>query len=221
MNKLRPVALLCGGPVSRSPLTRIPNLQRHLTWVKSSSYRIASRAVNALGAGTPVSEIGEMKRAGTWMISVPPQEIHSALEELGQAGIDWRRRIILIFDAEVESNAGCFFRDAGAFVATFTPVDEEESRYVVEGDAEAVRVLRGLIEDHRTRRITEIEKGAKGKYLAGAQAATIQLLPLIAKAVQGFQSAGIDPAESKAITETLVTSAMRSYFRAGQRALKS
>ena len=64
MSKLRAVALLCSGPVSRSAVTRLPNLRRYLTWVKSSSFHASSRAVNALGAGVPVSacERGEEGR---------------------------------------------------------------------------------------------------------------------------------------------------------------
>ena len=46
------------------------------------------------------------------------------------------------------------------------------------------------------------------------------MLPLIADAVECFQSAGISNPEAKSITETLLTGAMRSYFRAGRRAIK-
>jgi hypothetical protein len=221
MNKLRPVALLCTGPVSRSPLTRLPVLRRNLAWVKSSSYRVASRAVNALGAGSPVTEVGEMKSAGIWVISVPSAELRPSLDELQSAGIEWRNRILLIFDAEAESHAGAWFQLQGAFVATFSPVDSEESRYIVEGDSEAVRVLRLLIEDPRSRRVLEIKKGAKATYLAGALAATQCVLPYIADAVECFQTAGIGNPEAKSITETLLASALRSYFRAGRRAIKS
>lgn len=221
MKKLRPVALLCAGPVSRSPLTRIPNFLRHLTWVKSSSYRIASRAVNALGAGTPVAEISEMSRAGIWVISVPPPDLPGALRELRQIGIDWRRRVILIFDPEAESFVAETFRSLGASVGTFAPIDTEESRYILEGDLDAIKVARSLIDEGRTRRVIEVKKGTKGNYLAGVQTATKDLVPLIAQAVECFQSAGLSVPESKAIAEALVTGAMRSYFRAGRRAIKS
>ena len=66
----------------------------------------------------------------------------------------------------------------GAAVATFAPIDADESRYIVEGDSDAVRVVRSLIEDSRARRVIEIKKGAKATYLAGAQAATQEHLAL-------------------------------------------
>ena len=221
MNKLRPVALLCAGPISRSALTRLPNLRRNLAWVKSSSYRVASRAVNALGAGVPVVDINAMKRSVIWIISVPHPDVGCALYEMQCSQIDWHGRILLILDSEVESDAAEWFRHRGAAVATFTPVDSEETRYVVEGDSEAVRMLRRLIEDPRARRVIEIKKGAKRQYISGIFAATQGILPHVAEAVECFQTAGIPNLEAKAITEVLLTNAMRSYFRAGRRALKS
>ena len=110
MKKLRPVALLCAGPVSRSPLTRLPNLRRHLVWVKSSSYRVASRAVNALGAGTPVEGLEDMKRAGIWVISVPVSEL-AALEISRMR--EWYRRTLMILH-EAESDVGIGFRGQGS-----------------------------------------------------------------------------------------------------------
>lgn len=221
MNKLRPVALLCAGPISRSPLTHLPNLRRNLACVKASSYRVASRAVNALGAGIPVVEFDQMKAAEIWMISVPRAELAACLSELQSANLEWRGRVLLILDSEVESCVAAWFRNQGAVVATFAPVDSEETRYIAEGDSEAVRVLRRLIEDPRARRVIEIRKGAKKRYISGSQAATKAILPYIAHAVECFQSAGIGNLEAKAITEALLTGAMRSYFRAGRRALKS
>lgn len=220
MNKLRPVALVCAGPVSRSPLTRLPNLTRNLTWVKSSSFRIASRAVNALGGGSPVVELSDMKRAGIWVVSVPRGELLRSLGELRHSDIDWSRRVLLILDSEVESEMADAFRSNGASVATFAPVDGAESRYVTEGDPDAVRVLKALIESPRVSRLIEIRKGTKAKYVAGAKAASKQILPFIAEAVECFQAAGMEPPEARAITEAMIGSAMRSYFRAGRRALK-
>lgn len=221
MKKLRPVALLCAGPVSRSPLTRLPNLIRHVAWVKASSYRVASRAVNALGGGTPVGEIDDMKRAGIWLVSVPVEDLPAALDELRAAGIDWKRRILILLSAEAESEACGWFREEGAAVATFAPIGEDGVRFVAEGDSDAVRVIRYLLEDSHGRRVVEIRKGAKPAYLAGALTATRDVMPLIAGAVESFHAAGISNPEAKAITEALLTGAMRSYFRAGRRAIKS
>jgi predicted short-subunit dehydrogenase-like oxidoreductase (DUF2520 family) len=221
MSKLRAVALLCSGPVSRSPVTRLPNLRRYLAWVKSSSFHASSRAVNALGAGTPVLHANDAKRAGIWVVSVASAELPSALSELRSATLEWTGRTLLILDSMAESCVAEEFRHSGAAVATFAPIDPEASRYVVEGDADAVGMARSLIEDSRVRRVIEIKKGAKTRYLAGAQAATQNILPFVAEAVECFQSAGLSMPESKSLAETLLTGAMRSYFRAGRRAIKS
>jgi hypothetical protein len=74
--------------------------------------------------------------------------------------------------------------------------------------------------DTRRNKVVEIRTGAKAKYLAGARAATKDVLPLIAQALDCFQAAGIPNAEAKAITEALMGGAMRLYFRAGRRTLE-
>ena len=220
MNKLRPVALLCTGRVSRSPLVRLPFLGRHTVWVKSSSYRVASRAASALGGGIPVVHWNEMTRAGIWVVSVPRDELERTLGELHSAGLDWRGRVLLILDAEAESDLAAPFRVAGGAVASFTPIENDETRYLVEGDTDAVKVVRLLVGDVRRKAVVRIKKGAKARYLAGARAATKEVLPLIADAVEHFQSAGLSNSDARSLTEALLSGAMRSYFRAGRRALK-
>ena len=221
MNKLRPLALLCSGRVSRSPLTRLAQLGANLTWVKSNSYRVASRAVNALGAGVPVASVAEMARASVWLVSVPDAELRQTLAELRSAGVDWKRRCLLILSPEADSAVAGDFRGRGAAVASFCPIDEQQSRFVAEGESDAVRAIRDLVGDTRRNKVVEIRKGAKAKYLAGARAATKDVLPLIAEALDCFQAAGISNADAKAIAESLMGGSMRLYFRAGRRTLES
>jgi predicted short-subunit dehydrogenase-like oxidoreductase (DUF2520 family) len=220
MNKLRPLALLCSGRVSRSPLIRLAQLGANLTWVKSTSYRVASRAVNALGAGVPVATVAEMAGAAVWLVSVPDAELKDTLSELRSAGVDWKRRSLLILSPEADSAVAVEFRSRGAAVASFCPIDEQQSRFVAEGESDAVRAVRALVGDTRPNKVVEIRKGAKAKYLAGARAATKDVLPLIAEALDCFQAAGISNADAKSITESLMGGSMRLYFRAGRRTLE-
>jgi len=169
----------------------------------------------------PVSHANEARRAGIWVVSVAGSDLPSALTELKGATLEWAGRVLLILDSTAESCVGEEFRTRGAAVATFAPIDTEESRYIVEGDTDAVRVVRSLIEDSRIRRVIEIKKGGKATYLAGAQAATQNILPYVAEAVECFQAAGLSTPESKSLAEVLLTGALRSYFRAGRRAIKS
>jgi hypothetical protein len=220
MNKLRPLALLCSGRVSRSPLTRLAQLGANLTWVKSNSYRVASRAVNAIGAGVPVASVAEMAGASVWLVSVPDAELKDALAELRGAGVDWKRRSLLILSAEADSAVAGDFRGRGAAVASFCPIDDQQSRFVAEGESDAVRTIRALVGDSHRNKVVQIRTGAKAKYLAGARAATKDVMPLIAKALDCFQAAGIPNTDAKAITDALMGGAMRLYFRAGRRALQ-
>jgi hypothetical protein len=177
--------------------------------------------VNALGAGRPVNEFREIDRAAVWVVSVPPDELQWALDELQNAQLDWRRRVLLIMDRDADSGAAASFRHYGAAVASLTPIDADGSRYVAEGDTDAVQIARWLAGDSHKRVVLQIEKGAKAKYLAGAHAATKEVLPLIAEAMNEFQSAGLAKGDAKSLTETLVNGALRLYFRAGRRSLKS
>jgi hypothetical protein len=136
------------------------------------------------------------------------------------ARLDWRGRVLLILDSHAESEMGAAFRTAGAAVASLAPIDADASRYVVEGDADAIRAVRLLMGDSHQRLVIQIAKGAKTRFLQGKGAATARVLPLIAEAIKSFQSAGISNAEAKSITESLLTGSMRLYFRAGRRALK-
>jgi hypothetical protein len=161
-----------------------------------------------------------MARAPIWIVSVPPAELPATLRELHDADIEWRGRVLLILDSSADSELGVAFHKSGAAVASFAPIDAECSRYVVEGDSDAVRTVRWLIGDSHKRLVVQITKGAKARFLEGAEAATSRVLPLIAEAVERFQGVGLRNQDAKAITESLLTGAMRLYFRAGRRALK-
>src|SRR5258708_29679037 len=68
MTKARSVALVCAGQVSRSGLVRLPALAEQLALVKSTHLRQASRAANALRAGTAVSTYEQLAKAKTFLI---------------------------------------------------------------------------------------------------------------------------------------------------------
>ena len=53
-----------------------------------------------------------------------------------------------------------WFREQGATVATFAPIDAEESRFVAEGDSDAVRVVRSIVEDTPS---TESDRNQEGR----------------------------------------------------------
>jgi predicted short-subunit dehydrogenase-like oxidoreductase (DUF2520 family) len=157
-----------------------------------------------------------MARACVWLVSVPDPELKDIIAELRGSGVNWKGRSLLILNSEADSALAGDLRGRGAAVASFCPIDEQQSRFVAEGDSDAVRAVRALVGN----KVVEIRKGAKAKYLAGARAATRDVLPLIAEALDCFQAAGIPNVEARAITESLVGGSMRLYFRAGRRTLE-
>src|SRR4051812_43070422 len=105
MGKQRRAALVYAGPVRRSSLTRLPGLGTQLRFVKSSSVATASRAVRALRAGHAVRRYEDMAEADLFLISVPAKAITHIVTELAASELEWKSRIVVLFDSDAESSA--------------------------------------------------------------------------------------------------------------------
>ena len=221
MTKLPLMALLCAGSISRSPLARLPQIRRYVRWVKASSYRVAARVTTALRAGVPVQDISELQHVKFWLVYAPAEDLSPIIRELGTLGESLEGSQVIILDEALAATGTENLRQLGAQVATFSPVEAEEKRYVMEGDPDALKTIRQLVDSPNSSKVVELKKGAKPEYIQGALAATKSILPCVADAVERFTNAGISAPEAKSITEALVTESMRAYFRAGRRAIKS
>src|SRR4051794_29986401 len=105
MRKLRPVALVCAGPVSRTALEDLPKLREQLGAVKAGSYRLASRYVNRLRAGTPVHSYDELHDSSLILINVPEGMIPAVVSDLAGANIRWTGKHVALYQSGFDCSA--------------------------------------------------------------------------------------------------------------------
>lgn len=217
MAKPHPIALVAGGQVSRSFLVRLPHLRERIGPVKAASTRVTSRIVNAIHAGYPVGDFESITEAHTIAIHLPADRISPTLEQLRAACPKWHGKAVLLCDAVLSSTALEPLASAGAAVASLGPIEGfDERRFVVEGDAHAVRAARMLVEDNRTRTL-EIAPGTKDLFLAGLVFATSLFTPMAAAATECLKGAGLKTGVAAAVTERLFERSLRGYVKAGRK----
>jgi predicted short-subunit dehydrogenase-like oxidoreductase (DUF2520 family) len=217
MRKARSVALVCAGATSRSEIAKLPHLAEQLGPVKSFSLRVASRAVNAMRAGYPVSTYEELDCADSIIISAPDSHTPHLITELGSARMRWKKKSVVLCNSTFESRHLGRMAEHGASIGSFNYVDGfAGKRFVVEGDDPAVRVVRRLLEHSGTKAI-RIARGEKSNYLAGVAFVSPLITPMIAAAMHCFQQADISPSEAQLLVREMLERAVRSYFRLGRK----
>jgi predicted short-subunit dehydrogenase-like oxidoreductase (DUF2520 family) len=218
MRKARSLALVAAGPVSRSFLARLPLVREHLGPVKSCSFRLASRISNALHAGFPVADYGELEPARVILISLPARSLPRVLGELAAAPVDWRHKAVILCDAEHDSSLLAPLAARGAATASMAPLEGFDTRRIlVEGDAPALAAARRLLA-HGELTAVELQRQAKAVYLAGITFLTAFAAPMLAAAGECLRRAGLSRQLAAQVVERLSQRALRSYPRGGGRA---
>jgi predicted short-subunit dehydrogenase-like oxidoreductase (DUF2520 family) len=211
------VALVCAGAISRTSLSRLPVLTDRLGPVLSSSIRIASRAVNVLGAGWPVSHYEELSSARTIIISVPDDMLDFTVQQLKQVKFSWKRRGVVLANSLRDSTALEPLHTAGAAVGSFNAIEALDKRhFVIEGEPVAVSAMRGLL-DFPAARSIEIDRGVKQIYFAGVNLATSAIVPALAAASESFRLAGIQTKEADTLVKAFAHRAVDAFRRAQRR----
>jgi hypothetical protein len=201
-------------------IARLPGLTDHLGWVKAPSYRLASRAVNLLRAGIPVHEYDDLTAASLIVVSVPRALEERTINELTLARLEWRATAVVVVDTLRDSTALKGLRDRGAVTATLHPVGGAEDRtLIIEGHPEAIRLMQRAVEPETRRAMHVITTPGKHRLLTGVEQATRDFLPIVASVTDHFKTAGLSKQQAETLAQTLMTSSMRSYFRAGKRVL--
>jgi hypothetical protein len=189
-------------------------------WVKAPSYRLASRAVNALRAGVPVHKYEDLNRADLIVVSVPRELESYTIAGLALSEIDWGRKACVILDTLLESSAFKALIERRVPVATLHPIGTVEDRtLVMEGHPEAVKRMRRVLDPAASRAMQVITTSGKARLLAGVEESTRGFLPVVASVTDHFKAAGLSKSQSEVLAQALMTNSMRGYFRAGRRAL--
>jgi hypothetical protein len=201
-------------------VARLPGLAEHIGWVKAPSYRLASRAVNALRAGVAVQAYEELEPASLIFVSVPREIEDCTIAQLATAPLEWRGRAVVVLNTLQESTEIQPLCSVRAHVATLHPIGAAEDRtFIIEGQPDTIRLMQKFVSAAAARSMQVITAGGKARALAGIDEATRRFLPLIASVTDHFKAAGLSKSQSEALAYSLISGSMRTYFRAGRRAL--
>ena len=143
MRTLRPVGLVCAGPVSRTALERLPRLREQLGSVKAASFRLASRYVNRLGAGAPVRTYSELQESSLILINVPDSNVSEVVHDLTTAHICWLGKQVALYESTFDTAVLYPLRDRGAAPITFNAIGGyERDELLLECSGEAVLAIK-------------------------------------------------------------------------------
>jgi predicted short-subunit dehydrogenase-like oxidoreductase (DUF2520 family) len=221
MKKAQSVGLIAAGNLTDAPLTRFWWLSERLGPVKSASYRVASRIANMLQAGRPVKDYAEFESCVLILVCVPEGAVSRVVSELASSGIAWAGKAVVLCSTWLDSGELRELAACGASVGSISPIPGfDDERYVVEGDAFAIRQARSLVEVGQ-RRAVAIERPLKPFYLAALTCTGTLLLPLILAASESLHHAHIPPALSATLLERQIIRTFRSFLKGGRRAYPS
>jgi hypothetical protein len=219
MKKAKSVALIGAGKLTDSSLSRFYWLSDRLGPVKSSSFRLASRIANQLRAGHPVKDYEEFQSSELILVCVPEPMLSKVLDDLASAPIDFKGKAVVLSSLWHDSSELHEFSARGAAVGSICLIPGfDDLRYLVEGDGPAVLRCRRLVE-HRDRRAVTIQRSLKPFYLAALACTGSVLFSVLMAADQALRLAGVPSADSSIILEKQVFRTLRSFVRAGRKAL--
>jgi predicted short-subunit dehydrogenase-like oxidoreductase (DUF2520 family) len=218
MKKAKSVGLIGAGSLTDSPLTRFWWLAERLGPVKSASYRVASRIANMLQAGHPVKDYAEFESCVLILVCVPEENVSQVVSEMLLSGISWRGKAVVLCSTWLDSGVLRDLSSHGALVGSISPIPGfDDQRYLVEGDALAIRESKRLVE-YRERRVVAIERPLKPFYLAALTSTGSLLFALLHVASEALQHARISPGLSATLLERQITRTLRSLLKGGRRA---
>ncbi|MCX6624129.1 MAG: DUF2520 domain-containing protein [Acidobacteria bacterium] len=186
--------------------------------MKALSPRVASRIVNRLRAGYPVSRYEDLEPAGLIVLCVEDSPLLLRIvAEMAASESDWKHHSIILCHPVVESSDLAALTDRGARIASlWIPEEAGRSEYLAEGDRQAIRELRQALGAPK-QGIRVLRKGGKLLYLAGLTFASSFITPLAGAAVECLRAAGLNPPAASATLDQAIIRALRAYRKAGRK----
>ena len=206
-----------------------------LLWAKAGVFEIqdvlarsresASAAVKTIGGGHAVSTQDEMRPADAWLIATPDDAIAGACTMLARSGRLKKGDVVFHLSGATPSEVLEPARRCGAHVAsvhpikTFTDPGAAARTFTgtycgVEGDAQALRMLRPAFEEIGAR-LLEIAPEMKGIYHAAGVFSCNYLAALIEAALQCHEKAGIPRKVSLEAIEPMVRETVDAVLSRG------
>jgi predicted short-subunit dehydrogenase-like oxidoreductase (DUF2520 family) len=209
-------AVAGGGRVSSSFVARLPHLGRNLGPVAAQSYRQASRIANSIGAGNPVKRYEDLNSSALILICAPAEGVAAIVSAL-TAALECRGKILLACEGGADSRQLASLKAKGAKVGSIQIIPGFEGRrFMVEGDAAAVRVAKRLVGEMGGR-AEEISAAKLSVYAAGLSFGAGLFTPLMEASLLCLQEAGMPKPGAMKVVEALFQNSLRAYLYAGRR----
>jgi predicted short-subunit dehydrogenase-like oxidoreductase (DUF2520 family) len=209
------LGLVAGGAVAKDCVATL-RLAGKVGPIAAVSYRVASRIANSVRVGYPIKSYGALEGCDAIVLAVPDRAIRQAVLGLRDSGVSWDRVAAVLYSARCDSAELHELQRLGAGAASLRPVGAADGRFLVEGDAAAVRLARRLVRDAGSRAI-EVDSGAAAGYLAAVSFSSTLFTPLIEAAIAALRLAGAPAQDASRLAEMLFERALRAHRHGGRK----
>lgn len=185
--------------------------------MRSTSFRLASRIANAIGAGSPDQDWRAFDRCSIILVSMPDQLLTAAVDEMAESPVRWRAKTVLLLNSKFDSSALDKLAFLGAATASITPLRGLEDRVLVlEGHRRAMNAGRKLLETPGVKAVS-MARGRRPLFEAAVNFATGLALPLLTASVETLRSCGMSQPDALFVSDKLFQQTLRSYNKAGRK----
>jgi hypothetical protein len=193
--------------------------------VLSAEFATAESAVAFIGAGRAVRKLADMRPATLWLLTPPDGAIASMAFALAAAGRVRAGDVVFHCSGAQPASILAPLAASGAQLASVHPLKSfaEPGAAVesfagtwctVEGDIEALKVLRPLFEQLGAR-VAQIDPAGKTLYHAASVLVCNDLTALMESGLRVYEAAGLDRATAQAMMAPLVRETLDNVFALG------
>ena len=216
MKKQLPVGLIVEGNATNSAILRLPRLPEEIGPIKSTAPRVARRLSNFLRAGYAVTTYEQLFDARLILIRAPDAVLPRIIDDLRASELDFTSVCFALCESWVQSRALDPLRNKGAEIATIRPVPAGRRRwFITEGDARALRLLRGLVARSEGKTL-ELRNGGKELYFAAELLTTALPVPFFVAAQQALREAGLSGKHLHVLLEEMAEKMFLDFVHASR-----
>ena len=213
MESIRKYGVLGAGAVRASLIGRLPSRARDIGPVCATSYRLASRIANSMGAGYPVRRAEELGVVPVVLVYTPAEHLDDLAALLRAAAIDWRGKALVFCECAPDAGTLREFAEKGASTAI---AQKFGMRLIAEAeDGAALRAVQTLARDLDLKAV-QISSGARDAFGTAVLLGTAVITPLIDRAAELLREAGIRDSEAARMAASLFEQTARDYAHSGQ-----
>jgi len=206
--------LMGAGAVNGSLIGRLPGKALALGPVAAVSFRVASRIVNALGAGIAARSPDELNGVRQILFHSPPQQFSALIETLSAAGIKWKGKSLVFCDCDCSAAIRGRFTDQGAYAAVLRR-SALPGRLVMEGCGAALGFAHRLARDLGQKAI-ELSAEKARLFEMAITMGSGALSPLIDQSAMLLRQCGLRDTEAAKLAAAVFERTARDFSRTGR-----